>query len=137
MDTDDYRELIALVEAQLREVDAGALSDPNLYSLTDPETGEQWLYPPRKRLIEMLRAFDRHLAICDRATFGRALNRMNDVVKEGRIEDAVFIPMSEEGEVEPRSLGIAPELSAVREAVESLIELLLAERDPPKGTEEN
>ena len=134
MDTDDYRDLIELVETELREVGAGALSDPNLYSLTDPETGEQRLYPPRKRLIEMLRAFDRHLAIYDRATFDSALGRINDVVNEGRIEDAVFIPMSEEGEGEPHSLRSAPELGAVRDAVAGLIEQLSEESDPPSGT---
>ena len=135
MDTDDYYELIALVEAELREVGAGALSDPNLYTLSDPETGERRLYPPREQLIEMLRAFDRHLAICDRATFDLAFERINEVVKVGRIEDAVFIPTSEEGEGEPRSLRTAPELGAVREAVKRLIEQLLEERDPPRGTE--
>ena len=100
MDTADYYELIALVEAELREVGAGALTDPNLYALRNPETRERRLYPPRKHLIEMLRAFDRHLAICDRVTFDRALERINDVVKVGRIEDAVFIPTTEEGEGE-------------------------------------
>ena len=135
MDTDDYRDLIGLVERELREVGAGALADPNHYAERDPKTGEQRLYSPRKHLIEMLRAFSRHLAIYDRATFDSALGRINEVVNEGRIEDAIFIPISEEGEGEPRSLRIAPELGAVREAVERLIEQLSEERDLPRETE--
>ena len=64
----------------------------------------------------MLCAFDCHIAIFDRATFNCALERINGVVKDRRIEDAVFIPMSDEGAGEPRSLRTAPKLDVVREA---------------------
>ena len=135
MNTDDYYELIALVETELREVGAGALSDPKLYALSDPDTGERRLFAPKKRLIEMLRAFDRHLAIGDRTTFDHALENINEVTKVGRVEDAVFIPLSEEEEGEPRSLRDAPDLGSVRKVINRLIKQLLEEQDPPKGTE--
>ena len=43
MDTDDDRDLIRLIETELREVGAGALSDPNLYAVRNKETGEYQL----------------------------------------------------------------------------------------------
>ena len=88
MDTDDYRELIALVETELREVGAGALSDPNLYAERDLETDEQRLHSPKNHLIEMLTAFRRHLATYDRTTFDRALDRINKVVNDSHISAA-------------------------------------------------
>ena len=135
MDTDDYRELIMLVEAKLHEVGAGALSNPNLYVERHLETDEQRLHSPKKHLIDMLRAFSRHLAIYDRTTFDRGLERINKVVNDSHIEDAVFLPMSEEGEGEPRSLGKAPELGPIREAVEILIERLSEDRGQPSDHE--
>ena len=131
MDTDDDRDLIRLVETELREVGAGALSDPNLYAVRNKETSEYQLSSPGEHLIEMLHAFSRHLAIYDRTTFDRALERINKVVNDSHVDDAVFIPVSEEGEGEPQSLGKAPELAPIREAVEILIEQLSEDRGLP------
>ena len=48
-------------------------------------------------LIKILCAIDRYLAICGRAAFDCVLDRINGLVKDARIEDAVFISMSEAG----------------------------------------
>lgn len=129
MDTNDYFQLIELVEESLRKAGASALSDPELYIGLDPETDEWQRYPPKDHLIEMLRAFDRHLAIYDRTTFHLALDRINEVTVGERLEGAVFIPTSEEGEGEPHSLGSAPELGELRDDVKRLIGELREDRD--------
>ncbi len=58
MDEDDFRALIAELEAQFREIDAPELADEDQYTSRDENTGEERMLEPRERLIAMLRAFD-------------------------------------------------------------------------------
>ncbi|WP_029349582.1 hypothetical protein [Bosea sp. 117] len=49
--------------------------------LPEAEDSEACLYNPQKRLVEMLKAFERKLAVEDRATYAAALSRMNDTLR--------------------------------------------------------
>jgi hypothetical protein len=71
MDEDDFRALVEIVEEELREVGLGNLADPAHYLTIDPETGDARLIDPQKRVIEMLEALDRAMAIRDRETYTR------------------------------------------------------------------
>ena len=76
MDENDYRALIELVETQLRDVGAPDITDARHYVSPNAETRDALLLPPKARLIAMLRAFGRLLAVEDRATYDIALTRI-------------------------------------------------------------
>ena len=84
MDDDDYRALIAIVAEELRESGAAELADERNYARQEEETGEARLLDPQRRLIEMLEAFNRFLAIQDRQTYVSALSSIARSVEARR-----------------------------------------------------
>jgi hypothetical protein len=134
MDEQDYRTLIALTQEELRRVGAPDLADPERYVYRDPETGELRRLDPKKQLMEMLRAFDRHLAIRDRGTYERALGRLNDVIAEGGVKGAFVVPTEEEGEGPPQSLGELPDLGETRSSLDRLIGMIAEDPGPLEGS---
>lgn len=135
MDTVEYQELVALLEAQLKEVGAGELADISLHALRDQETGERRRRPPREHLIEMLLAFDRYLSIRDHNTLSISLRRINNELDDAKVNDVVFVPIPGEGEDTPISFDSAPDLRTVREDVKFLIKQLREESDPTQTVE--
>lgn len=131
MDDDDIRELIELVEQQLEEAGLGEIADPALYADRDRETGEPRPLPPMKRLIEMLRAFDRHLSIVDPRTYEAALKRINGSLEEGFVENVVVIPL--DGRGGPASLADGPPVEEIRQGLDALIGRLFESYRPDGG----
>jgi len=125
VDEDDFRALIAVVEAELRDAGFEDVSDQRHYAEIDRETGERRLMIPHRRLIEILRAFGRILAVEDRATYEIALHRMAERLRGGESpRGAVVVPTADNGDAIPIDLGAAPELGEVRHALAALIERL-------------
>jgi hypothetical protein len=125
MDEEDYRALVEVMESELRGIGAEDVADERHYVRTDPETSEMRLLDPRERLIEMLRAFGRLLAIEDRAIYHRALGRMNERLNGDGPRGAVVARTTDDREAPPIDLGAAPELGMVRAELASLIGRLL------------
>lgn len=125
MDDEDFLALIELVERRLREVGAGELADPALYTVRHPETRELHVFEPRKRLIEMLAAFERHMKVRDAATYELALVRINERLRDSRLEAAIVLPAPGETREAPAALAEAPRLAEPRERVGRLIGGLL------------
>ena len=121
MDTTDYRELVELLQHQLREAGAGELADIRLYAVREAGTGDIRLVSPREQAIAMLEAFDRYLSIRDRRTFSNALARINETLAEPAVKDAGFVPLSEAVADSTFTLGTAPDLSTLRKDLQVLI----------------
>ena len=134
MDDDDFRDLIALVEGELREIGAGGIADPRHY-LTDPDDGgERRLLDPQKHLVELLAAFERKLAVEDRGVFVAALERINMTLRDGGIQGAVLELASEEDrKTRVLDLSRAPDLSELRQETLSLIGNLIESHLPPRS----
>ena len=133
MNDDDFRAIIALVEQRLRDVGANELANPDLYVRRDEEIDEWRRLSPQEHLLDMLKAFDRWLAVRDGATFAAAQERINDLLKEGRLEDAVVISTGEAGDGATVSLAKAPDLGPIRDELRRLIGQLRGTR--PRGGE--
>lgn len=121
MNGEDYRAIIAVVERRLREVGADELANPDLYVWRDGESGEWRRLPSKFHLLDLLKAFDRWLAVRDGSIFGAAQERINEVLDEGRIEDAVVLSTGESGDGSAVSLRQAPYLGGIREDLRRLI----------------
>lgn len=126
MNDDDYIELIAFVGRQLVEAGAAELADPALYTARDLETGEYRAIEPRKRLIEMLEAFERHLSVRDLAVFEKSLFSLNQALEGNGIEGVEISGVAEDGR-EESSIDFrgAPALSELRRRVRRLIAQIL------------
>jgi hypothetical protein len=124
MDEDDFRALIAELEAQFTEIGAPELADEVSYTFRDENTGEERLLEPRERLIAMLRAFDRYLAVRDGATFRNALGRIRDYTRGGGPERVSFVPVADESAPHLRELSDTLDLSQLRRSLHALIEQL-------------
>lgn len=129
MDDDDVAELIGVVEQQLEDAGLGEIADPALYADRDLETGELRPLPPMKRLIEMLRAFDRQLSVEDPRAYDLALKRINAGLEDGFVEAAVIVPLDDR-RAGPVSLADAPPVAQIRQSVEALIGRLLESYRP-------
>ena len=95
METSDYRELVEVIEAAFHEVGLGALADPLAYTVLGPDE-EHRLTTPENRLIAMLEALDRHIATSDRRIVELALGQINEVLVDGELEDAQYVPIPED-----------------------------------------
>ena len=135
MDPADYRELVELLEEQLRDVGAGELVDIALYATRGAHTGDLRPVSPKKHAIAMLEAFDRYLSIRDQHTFSTALARINEALAESAVEDAAFVPLSEALSDWSFSLSATPDLSAVRKDLRVFIHQLHEDGDPPEPTD--
>jgi hypothetical protein len=130
MDDEDFLAVISVLQAELRGIGAGDLADERAYMTRDGEDGEMRRLPPKELLIEMLRAFDRYLAVRDRATYDQALERIGTRVRGGRPHEATVLPVNPDGpEIE---LGAVPHLGGLRSDLRNLIGQLL-EAPPPGG----
>ncbi len=133
MEEQAYLRLIELLGAELRSSGSADLANPDLYVRDDEESGERRLLPPRKRLIEMLRAFERRVAVSDGANFYLALDRINERLVEGKVENAVIIPAGEQGEGEPLSMSEMPNFGDLAGDLDRLIGGLVQTRDRGEG----
>ena len=134
MDDEDFRALIKLLQGELRAAGAADIADERHYFRLDVEVGEPRLHDPQKRLIEMLRAFERKLAVEDRETYHRALGRMNDTLPgEGPKGAVLELARETDRDAVIIDLGAAPELGELRREAHRLIEGLLERRLPPRS----
>ncbi len=124
MEPEEFEELIEQTSGLLRAAGVGELADRERYTVWDSEAGGPRALPPDRQLTEMLVAFERHLAVLDRVTFQSAVDTVNESIADGRLEDAVFVPTTEEGEGASFSFRDAPELHALRVRVKELIKRL-------------
>lgn len=124
MNSEDFLSLIDLLTKELQQSGAGEIANPQYYVQYNPETGETRLLPPRQRLIDMLSAFERFMAVRDRATLQSSLARINALGIEGRVVAVNVLLTSGEGEGEVVNLVKAPDLSEIRAQVRQLIRQL-------------
>lgn len=124
MDEEDFRALIELVAEELTLSGAADLADERHYTATLPETGESELYDPLKRLIEMLRAFERYVAIQDRSVAETSLAVIRGAVRGDGPSRAVVELPDDRG---PREIDLAeaPNLVEVRGDVTRIIHRLM------------
>lgn len=127
MNEEDFRLLIDAVEARLIEAGAAELADETNYVSADENTGEERLLDPKHRLIAMLQAFDRYLAVRDNATYQNAMGRIRQNIREGSPERAMFVPVADAVESVGYDLSSAPDLSEVRLSLRRLEEQLREE----------
>ncbi|PAL20034.1 hypothetical protein [Acetobacter syzygii] len=124
MSEDDYRAVIDALVAELRNIGAPDIADQRHYSEEEPETSERRLISPQRRLVEMLRGFERFLAIQDRQTYEMAMGRMADALR-GEGPEAASVIQTTDGEPREYFLSEAPNLREVRNDVQALIDRLL------------
>lgn len=94
MEPSEHEELVEILQARLREHGLGSIADVGGV-VYDRERDEFRATPARERLILMLAAFGRHLAERDATTLDIALERINGALEEGRVESALFDPLSD------------------------------------------
>lgn len=125
MDDEDFLDLIEVLEREFSEAGAEELADERLYTVPDVETGERRLLEPRKRLYEMLRAFERKLAIEDRATFNDAMGRLAENL-DGRGPDRVTYEIAEDDDRESLSVDLsrAAPLGELRDRIARLAQII-------------
>ncbi|PPD18227.1 MAG: hypothetical protein CTY30_06275 [Methylocystis sp.] len=120
MDEEDFLAVIGEMERQLRAHGAADIADPNNYTWRNPETGEIRMLESHKRLVLMLEAFGRKLAIEDRATYEGALSQIRETLHDVR-------PLGAEVETADGlmiSLSGAPDLTETREDLNHFINLI-------------
>ena len=123
-----------MLARELREIGAGDIADERNYLRLDGDDGEARLHDPQKRLVEMLKAFERKLAVEDRDTYDTALTRMNETLRgEGPRGATVELGLDEDRDVRIADLGKAPMLGEVRRETNRLIGQLLESRLPPRS----
>ena len=120
MDENDFREFISTVELRLSEIGASELADEGNYVFQDPNTGEERLLDPKQRLLEMLLAFDRYMAVRDGATFQDAMGRIRQNIRDGFPQGATFVPVADTLVSAEANLSNVPNLSEVRLSLEAL-----------------
>lgn len=133
MDEEDFRALIADLQAQFLAVGAPELGEDDYYVVRDPNTGEERLLPPQQRLIAMLRAFDRYLAVRDAATYQDAMQRIRDHTSGEAPVQAAFVPLADETALYESSFADTPNLSEVRLLLTRLIGELGESGGLPRG----
>lgn len=134
MNDEDYLALIAVMQTNFRDIGAPELGDEAHYLDENPETGEARLPPARDRLIAMLWAFERYMAVRDAETYRTAMALIAESVEEPPVR-AVVLPLPGD-EAAAIDLADAPELAEPRRRVRLLIERLAATEaeSPDEGT---
>jgi len=127
MDDEDYRALIEVVTFELRRSGAPEISNERHYVAGDDEDGQPRLHEPQKRLMLMLEAFERHVAIQDRAvveksldTIGRVLQRDSRALRVS-VPERVVVELASDGYPREIDLAGAPDMGNVREDLHNLI----------------
>ncbi|MBB3937988.1 hypothetical protein [Aureimonas phyllosphaerae] len=124
MDEEDFRALIELVAEELTLSGAADLADERHYTVTDLETGETKLSDPPKRLVEMLSAFERYIAIQDRTVAEASLARILGAVRnEGPTR--VVVELADDRGPREINLAEAPDLAEVRHDINHIINRLM------------
>jgi hypothetical protein len=124
LDDDDYRALIVIVSEELRASGAADLADERHYAKADEDTGETRLLDPPRRLIEMLEAFERFLAIQDREIYRAALTSIARTV-EGEAPRRATVVLTTDDVPREVDLSETPDLSTIRKDLRRLIIRLL------------
>ena len=125
MDEEDLRAIILRLQDHLREVGAADLAEEIHYVDPDEESGDSRLLPPLERLTRMLEAFERFLAVQDRAIYVDAMRRMQTDSDTAGPLTATVLLNAERGEAPVEiSLAEAPDLTDLRRSIASLIERL-------------
>jgi len=120
MDDEDYRALIELVAGELRRSGAPEVAYERHYHRVNVESGQAYLVEPQKRLIEMLRAFDRYVSVRDRALVEQSMNAISRTTR-GEGPNRVVVELASDGEVREVDLSEVPDMSAVRHDLSNLI----------------
>lgn len=129
MEDDDYRALIEELVRQLIGVGAQDLADEANYIVESPETGEGELLGPRERLIEMLQAFERFLAVRDGSVANAAFDNIQTSLRQSAetavapLPNGVIVELATERGVAPSQVNLlnAPNLRPVRGEVDALV----------------
>lgn len=133
MDEDDYRALIEELVGQLRQIGADEIADQANYVVTNLETGEGELLVPRERLIAMLLAFERFLAVRDGKVARVALDRIGATLRQSgtdpgevRIPNGAYVVLTSERDLASVEVNLldAPDLAEIRADVDWLIRQL-------------
>ncbi len=132
MDQEDFRALIQIVEQELRDVGLSEIADNAHYLIANSETGDVRLLEPETHLIEMLDAFDNAMAIRDHVTYEKAMANLNQVTEGEGPQSVVYIPASDEDDVNEIDFSNAPNLSEIREELRAFISRR-NEPDPGSG----
>ena len=134
MDDDDFRALVALVQAELRASGAADVANEAHYVIRSSDAEDDRMLPPEKHLVEMLEAFGRMMAVRDRATYNDALKRIrNSVTNEGPV-GAFVTRAPEDTERVDVDLSLSPDLSEVRGDLRHLIGQLRERGAEPQAT---
>ena len=120
MEAREYEELVDILQRRLRENGLGSIADVGDV-VYDRDSDAYRATAPKDQLIEMLMAFERHLATRDPATIDGALGRINDVLDEGYVEDVLFDPLSDAVEPDLQSLRGGETRRLLREQVADLV----------------
>ena len=120
MEDEDYRALIDLVAEELRRSGVPDIAHERHYIYVDAETGEAKLYEPEKRLILMLQAFERHVAMHDRHVVEQSLGTINRATRGEGPRRAVVV-LASDGAAREIDLAEAPDLHLVRQDLLTLI----------------
>lgn len=122
MSPEDYVSLISLVRQELERIGLAELGYPDRYLA---EEGGYAL-SPEEQLKQMLKAFDRHIAVSDRRVYQTAIGEIRSVLTDGSFPDSVEIEfdprtIAETGpELQPMVLS-PPDLRSVRDRLKKLI----------------
>lgn len=121
MDEEELATLIRLIGAEFASIGRTDLADDENYLMQDPETGEARLTDRRERVADMLKAFERLMAIQDRATYDDAFAIMRRAVSpENAPQGAFVMPTPGSAAIFPFNLSEAPDLSDLRARVRQL-----------------
>jgi len=136
MDEEDFLALESLLREQFGLIGAPELGDDRANTVRDDLDETPRLVDPRERVIQMLLALERRLAIQDAGTYRRSMAAIRQST-EGYVPERVIVEPIRRG-VEPApdlefavDLGSAPDLSDVRQKINRLIRDL---RETPYST---
>src|SRR3979411_2077012 len=104
MEDDDYRALIEELVRQLIAVGAQGIAEDANYIVVNPETEEGEVWGPRERLIEMLQAFERFLAVRDGGAANVAFDNIQATLRQSAETPTASVPT-----------GVVVELAAERD----------------------
>lgn len=141
MNDEAYVRMERLLAAQELLVGASGLGEASVAAL-ERDLGGRTTPSARQRLIERLKALERHLSVMDGTLVPRSLGLINDVLERSdrkaeadagrgrRVETAVLL-WRPPGEREPvrQNLAALPDLSGPRAALRDLINQILEDAD--------
>lgn len=132
MEDDDYRALIEELVRQLISVGAQDIAEDANYIVVNPETGEGELLGPRERLIELLQAFERFLAVRDGGAANIAFDNIQTTLRRSAetltapVPNGVVVELAAERDVARVEINLlnAPNLGPIRDDLDALIRQL-------------